>query len=727
MGNVSFRILPNERNHYRPRTLRLLSLCCVWITLADAATVFPQGVPTFSRRDAVAFSKDGILVAYAVGNHLLLIDRPSSTLRWNAVVEVGYIGALSFSHDGRRLAVAVCHFRELSPLGEPRKRFVAVLILDAATGRKEEEIVNDKAEVIWDLSYSADGSLLAVVSHPESEILLWHVTGTRTTTLVAAGSLPSGPQVVGSFSAIFAPEGNALAWAMVKRKRPSDEFEVRVLDTATLSGSRVAHGNTSRFPLVLAFSNDGESLAFATGDWNRSSKQPTHITIYSRSSRKVTRRIKTAEIVVSSLVFSADGRSILGVGMEGILSGVVPTDFLRRMCLWDSTTGKLQKKVEEAYPWTATPTVGTKTLRVPSSDLYFCPHPQANLSFYDSNSLQLRTRIPLSDPASGAPTSYKIPINLRNLRYAASAHRILALSFVSGMQLMTGSSNGVVRYWPIPPVKSPVQQQLDVKPDVVAFSPAPRTIAVSENSTPGVAIVDAASGKLVRTLPEFSGSASALAYSPDAASLAAAAGDGSIRIFDALSCRLKATLTGHEGAVASLAFSSNSSLLASGGDDHILRIWDVKSGALVHTLAGHRNKISVIAFGTDKSTLASASAADGSVMIWNLKSGKNPIRLRGHVGAIRGLAFSPDGSRLAGAGDETICLWNSSSGKRDRILALGAATARRLYRRDPTIATFRDTMTVVAWSPDGTVMACGGFNNSILLWEASTWKQRTLR
>jgi WD40 repeat protein len=36
-------------------------------------------------------------------------------------------------------------------------------------------------------------------------------------------------------------------------------------------------------------------------------------------------------------------------------------------------------------------------------------------------------------------------------------------------------------------------------------------------------------------------------------------------------------------------------------------------------------------------------------------------------------------------------------------------------------------MYTVAWSPDGAVMVCGGLNNTILLWDAATWKYRTLR
>jgi WD40 repeat protein len=111
------------------------------------------------------------------------------------------------------------------------------------------------------------------------------------------------------------------------------------------------------------------------------------------------------------------------------------------------------------------------------------------------------------------------------------------------------------------------------------------------------------------------------------------------------------------------------------------------------------------------------------VAIWKLGGG-NPIRLRGHSGSIYGLAFSPDGATLAGAGDQTICLWRTSSGKLIRRLAVRLPSGRP---RDGTSARYRDTMTSVVWSPDGSVMVCGGLNNTILLWDAATWRYRMLR
>jgi WD40 repeat protein len=150
------------------------------------------------------------------------------------------------------------------------------------------------------------------------------------------------------------------------------------------------------------------------------------------------------------------------------------------------------------------------------------------------------------------------------------------------------------------------------------------------------------------------------------------------------------------------------------------------SGALVHALPGHKQKVSVVVFGAKNDTLASASSADSCVMLWKLNAGLDPKRLRGYLGSIRSLAFSPDGSSLTGVGDETICLWNSSMGKIIRVLAERVGTGRVLLLRD-NAARYLDTMTVVAFSPDGRVMVCGGMNNTLLLWDVATWRNRPLR
>lgn len=59
-----------------------------------------------------------------------------------------------------------------------------------------------------------------------------------------------------------------------------------------------------------------------------------------------------------------------------------------------------------------------------------------------------------------------------------------------------------------------------------------------------------------------------------------------------------------------------------------------------------------------KGLLATGNAF-GVVVLWELETGAELRRLSGHAGTVSALAFSPDGKLLAsGSSDRTIKLWN---------------------------------------------------------------------
>ncbi len=215
----------------------------------------------------------------------------------------------------------------------------------------------------------------------------------------------------------------------------------------------------------------------------------------------------------------------------------------------------------------------------------------------------------------------------------------------------------------------------------------------------------------------FNGGVSTVAFSPDGHLLAAAYGDGYVRLWDPVTGQAAGSPvpvdTGPGGGVNGVTFSPDGKLLATADADGYVRLWNPVTGQAVGApfLAVATGDVYGVAFSPDGKLLATAGV-DGTVRLWNPATGRAvgaPLLAstspRGGGGAY-GVAFSPDGKLLAAAdADGYVRVWNPVTGQ-----AVG----------DPFLAVTNKGVLGVAFSPDGKLLATADGDGTVRLWNPVT-------
>lgn len=154
----------------------------------------------------------------------------------------------------------------------------------------------------------------------------------------------------------------------------------------------------------------------------------------------------------------------------------------------------------------------------------------------------------------------------------------------------------------------------------------------------------------------------ALAFAPDTRTLASGNADSTLRLWDTATGEGRGTLTGHASPVLALAFAPDGRVLASGDRAGMVKLWDVAAATERATLGTSVsdvlvNEVTAVTFAPDGGTLA--VAIDRVVQLWDVATRRLVARLPGHEGKVKCLAYSPDGTCLAsGSYDQRVRLWN---------------------------------------------------------------------
>jgi WD40 repeat protein len=177
-----------------------------------------------------------------------------------------------------------------------------------------------------------------------------------------------------------------------------------------------------------------------------------------------------------------------------------------------------------------------------------------------------------------------------------------------------------------------------------------------------IAIFDARTGELVRTLTGLPTGAYRVAFSPDGKYLAGAKhrfGDASSvgKVWDVGTGEITATLKGETGDTFGIVFSADGKRLY-GNCNKFVAVWDVSDGKLVRTFDSRGN--CQLALSPDGKKLASRDTPT-TVKVWEIDGNAPPVTLRGHTSDPFTCAYSPNGKLLATGSVKELLLWDADT------------------------------------------------------------------
>ncbi|MCK9894858.1 TIR domain-containing protein [Frankia sp. AgB32] len=251
---------------------------------------------------------------------------------------------------------------------------------------------------------------------------------------------------------------------------------------------------------------------------------------------------------------------------------------------------------------------------------------------------------------------------------------------------------------------------------VATPSPDGRTLAVATDAS-DVLVVNVDDGALIRSWPPAGRPVTALAFTLDGQSLAVGDTAGMVTTLSLVEPdrRTAPAPVGASSRITALAFSPDGGTLAAAADDRAVHLWDTAAARpRSDPMSGHRRDLTAIAYlqqrpdpttGVAPGPLLLTASTDQALGVWDGTFQTPGARfLAGQQDAILGLATSDAGVVATAGRNGTIALWDVT----------GHPTLAR------ALVGHQAAVSAAVYSPDGRLLASADYAGRLLLRDART-------
>lgn len=333
--------------------------------------------------------------------------------------------------------------------------------------------------------------------------------------------------------------------------------------------------------------------------------------------------------------------------------------------------------------------------------------PSTRPQFADAKSATSTSR-PTSRPAPQRPAYVAQPasvgpLTLRPRAVAFSGHKGAVKSVsVVGNLLASAGEDGTARIWAL---DTGVELKVTHHPfglDAVALSPDGKVLVAGGRSRT-LFLWDAVTGQGLRTVPNFPGDITCVAFSPSGTQLAVAS-NNDLQLFDCETSgnlKRRTVLLARQYVVSAVAFSADGRRLVASTYERRVHVWDLDTLKKMTTPANLPDDLTTVACSADGSRIAFGTH-HGALYLWEPDRDSGPILLSPNEANVATTAFSPRAAILASAGE-----WSGP-------IKLREAATNRTIR---VVSGMSGAVNCLAFRADGKVLAAAGSDGSVRIWD----------